>query len=100
MATHKQLDLIKNMLDYLDTEFDFGNIGKKNYYSIPEASQLIKLNKDLFYSIINDGQCSPRQYNELTRIAGRKPKFERHEIGFSTAAQWISQYKNTNRKAV
>jgi hypothetical protein len=92
LASQKQMELINDMLEYLDTEFDYGQIKKKKYYSCKEASDLINLNKDLFYQIIDCGQCSPKQYNLLTKIAGRKPKFERHEIGFSTAAKWIEQY--------
>jgi hypothetical protein len=92
LASQKQLELINDMIDYLDTEFDYGTIKKKRYYSCKEASELISLNKDFFYQVVDYGQCSPKQYNLLTKIAGRKPKYERHQIGFSTAAQWIEQY--------
>jgi len=92
MASQKQLELINDMIDYLDTEFDYGTVKKKKYYSCKEASELISLNKDLFYQVIDCGQCSPKQYNLLIKIAGRKPKFERHEIGFTQAVQWIEQY--------
>lgn len=100
MATAKQLDLIQSMFDVLDNEFNFGTIGKKKYYSVPEASELIQLNSYEFYSIINAGQCTPRQYNILTKIAGRVPKYPRHLIGYTQAIEWINKYKNTNRKAV
>ena len=92
LASQKQIELINDMIDYFDTEFDYGRVAKKKYYSCKEASELISLNKDLFYQIIDCGQCSVKQYNLLTKIAGRKPKYERHQIGFSTATQWIEQY--------
>lgn len=92
LASQKQLELINDMIDYLDTEFDYGTVRKKKYYTVKEASELISLNKGLFFEIIDCGQCTPKQYNLLTKIAGRKPKWERHEIGFIQAVQWIKEY--------
>lgn len=92
MATQKQLNLIQNMIDVLDNEFDFGSVGQKKFYSVPEASELITINRESFYNILDFGQCTVRQYNILTKIAGRKPKFERHQIGYSTAVDWIEKY--------
>lgn len=97
MATAKQLDLIQHMYDVLDTEFNFGTIGQKRFYSVPDASELIQLNSENFYNIIDAGQCTIKQYNELTKIAGRKPKFERWQIGFAQAVEWINKYKNTRK---
>ena len=96
--TIKQKNLLRDMLDTLDTEFDFGTIGRKSSYTNKEASELISLNKDMFFGIIDDGQCTVPQYKELTRIAGRKPKLERYLIGFSEAVIWIKKYGQ--RKAV
>lgn len=95
--TNKQKELINDMLDVLDNEFDYGTIGQKKFYSSKEAYELIALNKDIFFGIIDDGQCTVKQYNILTKIAGRKPKYERHLIGFTQAVEWINKY--TNRKA-
>ena len=96
--TLKQKTLLTDMFGALDTEFDFGKIGRKSSYTNKEASELIGLNKDMFFGIIDGGQCTVPQYKELTRIAGRKPKLERHLIGFSEAVMWINQYGQ--RKAV
>jgi len=90
--TKKQCNLLKEMYLVLDTEFDFGVIGKKKTYSSQEAFKLIGLNKDLFYLIIDEGQCTVRQYNELQKIAGRKLKKERHFLSFQQAAEWIKEY--------
>jgi len=91
-ATKKQIEMIKDMYRVLDNEFDFGNIGKKKTYSRKEASQLIGLNKDIFFGIMDEGQCTVRQYNELTKIAGRQPRLPRFLIGFTTANEWIRKY--------
>ena len=96
MATAKQLDFIQRIIDVLDNEFDFGDIGQKRYYSIQEANELITLNKDSYYDIVDSGQCTVSQYNLLTKIAGRTPKYERHHIGFAQAVEWINRY--TQRK--
>ena len=93
MATQKQTELINDMLDVLDTEFDFGTIGKKKFYTGKEAYELIGLNIDMFFGIKDGGQCTVKQYNILTQIAGRKPKHERHLIGFSQAVDWIKKYQ-------
>jgi hypothetical protein len=92
MATPKQMELIKDMLDVLDNEFDFGTIGNKKFYTGKEAYEIIGLNKDIFFGIMDDGQCTVKQYNILTRIAGRKPKYPRHLIGFTQAVEWINKY--------
>jgi len=92
MATQKQTELINDMLDVLDDEFDYGTIGQKKFYTGKEAYELISLNKDIFFGIIDDGQCTVKQYNILTKIAGRKPKYERHLIGFTQAVDWINKY--------
>jgi hypothetical protein len=97
MATTTQTELIKDMLNVLDNEFDYGDIGKKQFYTGKEAYNLISLNKDMFYGIIDGGQCTVRQYNILTKIAGRPPKYERHLIGYTQAVEWINKY---TRKAV
>jgi hypothetical protein len=93
MATQKQTELINDMLEVLDNEFDFGTIGKKKFYTGKEAYELISLNVDMFFGIKDGGQCTVKQYNQLTKIAGRKPKYERHLIGFSQAVDWINKYK-------
>lgn len=90
--TIKQKTLLTDMFRTLDTEFDFGTIGRKSSYTNKEASELISLNKDMFFGIMDEGQCTVKMYNELTRIAGRKPKLERHLIGFTQANEWIKQY--------
>ena len=90
--TKKQAELINNMIDILDTEFDYGLIQKKDTYTHDEVSKLIFLNKDNFYGIIDGGQCTVKQYNKLTAIAGRKPKLERHLIGHFEASQLIKKY--------
>lgn len=94
MATKKQTELINDMLDVLDNEFDYGTIGQKKFYTSREAFEIISLNKDEFFSIIDDGKCTLKQYNELTKIAGRTPKYSRELIGFTQANEWIRQYKN------
>ena len=43
LASQKQIELINDMIDYLDTEFDYGRVAKKKYYSCKEASELISL---------------------------------------------------------
>jgi hypothetical protein len=90
--TKKQYDLIKNMYQVLDTEFDFGHTGKKGKYTVQEASKLIWLNKDIYFGIVDEGQCTVKQYNQLTEIAGRQPKLPRHLIGFTQAIEWLEQY--------
>ena len=95
-ATAKQMELILDMYRVLDTEMDFGTIGKKKSYNVSEASKLIFLNKDIYFGIIDEGQCTVRQYNALTKIAGRVPNIPRHLIGYSTAFEWIKKY---SRKA-
>jgi len=92
MATAKQEELIKDMINVLDTDFDYGTIGKKKFYTSQEAYKLIGLNNDIFWGIMDDGQCTVKQYNQLTEIAGRKPKLERHHISFMQAVEWINQY--------
>lgn len=92
MATSKQTERINDMLEILDTEFDYGTIGKKRFYTSQEAYKLIGLNTDLFFGIMDDGQCTVKQYNILTEIAGRKPKLERHHISYTQAVEWIRQY--------
>jgi hypothetical protein len=94
--TKPQAELLKSMNEVLDNEFDFGNIGKKARYTNYEAGQLISLNKDIFYGIIDDGQCTVRQYNKLTAIAGRQPKQSRHMISYYEANQWIEKYSKNN----
>ena len=91
-ATKKQVELIKEMYWVLSNEMDFGKIGKKSSYNIMEASKLIKLNKDMYFVIENEGQCTVRQYEKLSKIAGRKPKLDRYLIGFTTANEWIAKY--------
>jgi hypothetical protein len=91
-ATDKQINLINDMKKVLDNEFDFGTISNKETYTVREASKLIWLNKDVYFGIIDEGQCTIKQYNELTRIAGRKPKIERYLIGFTQANMWIAKY--------
>ena len=93
-ATKKQVEIINDMRDVLDNEFDFGSIETKSNYSIKEASELIKMNKDIYFGIMDEGQCTVRQYNELTRIAGRAPRLPRYLIGYSTAIQWIREYSS------
>lgn len=90
--TNKQRDLINDMLEVLDTEFNFGRLGKKKDYSTKEAYKLISLNKTDFFGIIDEGQCTVKQYNELTRIAGRTPKLPRHLISNTQAIEWIEKY--------
>lgn len=90
--TSKQKELLISMREVLDHEMDYGRFGEKEVYSNYEASLIIKLNEDLFFGIINDGQCTVRQYNTLKKIAGRKPKRERHEISFVQAVDWIKKY--------
>jgi hypothetical protein len=90
--TSNQKDLINDMLEVLDTEFDFGTIGEKKDYTSNEAYKLIGLNKSCFYGIMDEGQCTVKQYNILTKIAGRAPKLPRYLIGFSTAEEWIKKY--------
>mgnify|MGYP001586051447 CR=1 FL=1 len=92
MATVKQEERLNDMFEVLDTEFDYGTIGKKKFYTSQEAYKLIGLNNDMFYGIMNDGQCTVKQYNTLTAIAGRKPKKERHHISFMQAVEWINEY--------
>lgn len=95
--TTKQRTLILDMYKVLDTEMDFGTIGKKKQYNGKEVYEIISLNKEAFYGIMDEGQCTVRQYNILTKIAGRKPKYERHLIGFTQAQIWIDKY---NKKGV
>lgn len=90
--TTKQQERLKSMYEVLDTEFDFGTIGRKKYYTSSEAYTLISLNSDMYWGIIDDGQCTVRQYNLLTKIAGRKPKLERCYITNFQAITWINQY--------
>lgn len=92
MATAKQTQRINEMLEVLDTEFDFGTIGKKSFYTSQEAYKLIGLNTDLFFGIMDDGQCTVKQYNILTKIAGRQPKIARNYISYTQAVIWINQY--------
>jgi hypothetical protein len=91
--TNKQRELLRDMFEVLDNEFDFGSIGKKRFYTNNEASKLINLNKDMFFGIMDEGQCTVFQYNQLTHIAGRTPKLPRYLIGFTQAAEWIKNYK-------
>lgn len=92
-ATEKQLTLINDMKETLDNEFDYGYINpNKKVYTSKEASQLIFLNKDIFFGIIDEGQCTVKQYNRLTQIAGRQPKLQRYLIGFTQANEWIKKY--------
>lgn len=92
-ATKKQMNLIDDMKKVLDTEFDYGHINiNKKVYTSKEASILIYLNKDIFFGIVDEGQCTVKQYNILTKIAGRKPKLERYLIGFTQANEWIKKY--------
>jgi hypothetical protein len=92
MATAKQTELMNDMLEILDTEFDYGTIGKKKFFTSQEACKLIGLNHAEFWTIMDEGQCTVKQYNQLTSIAGRKPKKERHHISFMQAVEWIKQY--------
>jgi len=94
--TTKQAELMKSMNEVLAQEFDFGTIGKKKQYTGQEAYKLISLNSEIFYGIIDDGQCTVRQYNKLTAIAGRAPKQPRHMISYYEANQWIEKYSKTN----
>jgi hypothetical protein len=96
MATAKQEKRINDMLEVLDNEFDYGIIGKKKVYTSQEAYKLIGLNTDLFFGIIDDGQCTVKQYNQLTAIAGRKPRLERHYISFKKAVEWLKQYQKVS----
>lgn len=90
--TIKQLELLREMRSTLDNEFSFGTIGKKKFYTNKEASTLISINYINHFVIIDEGQCTVKQYNILTKIAGRKPKLKRELIGFSTAVEWIKLY--------
>lgn len=96
MATAKQTERINDMLEVLDNEFDYGTIGKKRFYTSQEAYKLIGLNTDLFFGIMDDGQCTVKQYNELTKIAGRQPKLPRHYISFTQAVEWLRKYKKVS----
>lgn len=99
MATKKQIELLKNMYNVLWTEMDWGTIGKKKAYTIKEASKLIKLNSDIFWGIMDDGQCTVRQYAILTKIAGRKPKLDRCHISYFLAVEWIKEYSDRLNKS-
>jgi hypothetical protein len=90
--TSKQKKLIDDMIDILDYEMDYGTIGKKSWYTPKQAYTIIGLNKDLFFSCVEDGQCSPKQYRQLTEIAGRTPRIERHHISQVQALEWIREY--------
>lgn len=92
MATAKQEERLNDMFEVLDTEFDYGTIGKKRFYTSQEAYKLIGLNNDMFWGIMDDGQCTVKQYNQLTKIAGRKPKLERYCISFTQAVEWLRKY--------
>jgi hypothetical protein len=92
MATAKQEERLNDMFEVLDTEFDYGTIGKKKFYTSQEAYKLIGLNNDIFWGIMDDGQCTVKQYNQLTAIAGRKPKLERWTISFTQAVEWLRIY--------
>ena len=94
--TIKQKELIVRMYKTLSKQFDFGTIGKKSMkkLTVNEASELIKLNQDLFWVIENEGQCTIRQYETLTKIANRSPKIERKFITFIQAQRWINEYSN------
>jgi hypothetical protein len=94
--TKPQAELLKSMNEVLAQEFDFGTIGKKARYTNYEAGKLISLNCEIFYGIIDDGQCTVRQYNKLTEIAGRTPKQPRHMISFYEANKWIEKYSKNN----
>lgn len=94
MATVKQEERLNDMLEVLDNEFDYGNIGQKKFYTSQEVYKLIGLNTDIFFGIMYDGQCTVKQYNILIKIAGRKPKLERHHISYMQAVEWIKQYTN------
>lgn len=96
MATAKQEERLNDMFEVLDTEFDYGTIGKKRFYTSQEAYKLIGLNNDMFWGIMDDGQCTVKQYNELTKIAGRQPKLERHFISFTQAVEWLRKYKKVS----
>lgn len=98
MATTKQIERLKDMYSVLYTEMDFGTIGKKKFYTVEEASNLIALNNDIYWGIIDDGQCTVRQYAMLTKIAGRTPNIPRCYISFTQAVEWINKYKNVSTK--
>lgn len=99
MATEKQEELLNDMIECLDDEFDYGKFKKKKYYNGYEAYELIRLNSDAFWRIKDSGQCTPRQYKQLKEIAGRDLKYEREFIGFSTAVDWLTTYGNKNETA-
>jgi hypothetical protein len=66
-AKEKQINLLKLMMYDLDTEFDCGGIKFTTIesLSIQQASFLIGLNKDLYFLCVDEGQCTPRNYNIL-----------------------------------
>jgi len=98
MATAKQIERLKDMYEILYNEMDFGTIGKKKFYTVDEASKLISLNNDIYWGIIDDGQCTVRQYAMLTKIAGRKPNIQRCYISFTQAVEWINKYNKVSAK--
>lgn len=53
--TRKQTELLTNMYKVLDSQMDFGTIGKKKQYTSKEAYTIISLNKEAFYGIMDEG---------------------------------------------
>lgn len=98
MMTVKQAQLLKEMYQVMDYAFDYGTIGKKSKYYAWEASKLISLNQDIYYLITSEGQCTFKQYRQLTEIAGRQPKQKRECISNYQAHNWILQYSKKNEK--
>jgi len=99
-AKEGQLNLLRSMIEDLDTEFDYGSMKftRLEDLSIKQASNLISLNKDLYYLCLDEGQCTPRQYNVLKHIAGDRLKTPRYLIGHIEAQNFINKYRKIANK--
>jgi hypothetical protein len=116
MASAKQNVLIRDMIEVLFTEFNFCKLRgielrtedsedktleliKDRNFDVSEASKLIKENSYEYYTLLNAGQCTVKQYAILAKIKGRTPKFKRHYISYTQACDWISTYSKKFKKA-
>jgi hypothetical protein len=86
---------LKLMVSDLDSEFDKGTLKSINLdtLTVKQASELIGLNKDLYFLCVNEGQCTPRNYNILKFkiYGGREPKMKRNYLSNWQVLKFINE---------
>ena len=94
MYTWELRKRLNEMVEYLGTEFNWGRIKSRNIENMSDSQVyfLNSANYDLWFEIKASKKCTIGQYEELTRIAGRKPKLSRTAMSYFQAKKWIEQY--------